>query len=672
MPRNDVTPLRSPQHSGYFSVSQDTDEAHSSREFDDTTATDYRNMVVNALRALTAEDRTGIRTFLWRKSLFRSNMMMLLYFVQAFAFISNNVAVNWFSFDKNWRGKLDRNLIFTLNLLFALGTIISNLFSKVVEVVDTMDGLELDANHSGLANFLVDGPQRSFIKNILDRLLELTYPAENYHYVVALTIEEICSFHPTPLTQSNIKNLQNEIRETLDVEQIDRILGLPLANSLRYLKSEFAKISKNGVSFVLAHSDVDFINMLADEHTINKHYVLISTQAEDELNLNRSYCYELITVYPYGWSQRLTSSLRRLECREFCSTLLKASLASQRWLLSKGMPGLVVLATGIVSFSYIFAADKMTNPAAQASLFFANAALTWIGKVHINNRLKGDSTDVELRRIAERTMHHQPLFYRTNPCASWAIVLITLTSIIPLNITSAWFYTADGIDTALVQFNRFTGLDLFLPMNVATFITYFAVAASLPMALATNSKPFYTTLASTRYCNTVNSEEKLDETSQVQTKSEQLQRKGSNQSHKILWRVFLVATLLDGLKCGDNAVRNVAGTLDILARGNESVADFNQSQWPLFIIVPVAASNAASNICFSIERAKDKFDSAMNAIAAVHENCKNFSLFRSSQINSVNANTQADLRTPMLTGHALEHVTSIDYGEQSNTMTFLD
>jgi len=488
---------------------------------------------------------------LWSQSLTQNPWITALRLLQALMFISNNVAVNWYSFDKNWRGKFDYRLLISLNLLFAFGTIVSNAFSKVVDLGDEIDGLNLN------------DAEKTFISNLSEKLFEHTFAGVTDHYYLCLSQEDYAVF----------------ITRRADHEQYQKF-----KKSLQFLQLKFKKITGKSLTITAPQNIV----------LINKNNILVTCTNKEDISIqgNGDTPFECVRAYHHGWLGRLSNSLNAGEWGESVLTLIKAMLWSLRWLIAKGLPGFVVLATGIVSFSYVFEAEKVQQTWAQILLFIAVAMITWLGKVLINNRLKGDLTDLEMRRFGERLLHGQ------NPCpnVNWPLALgvgaVSILSLLPYNITTAWFYTADGIDTALHQINRFSGFNLALPLDVAQLVTYLAVAASIPLAIATNSKPAYTVLSQRKPKNS-------DNTTQGQTPQEK---------YALLWNIFLLATLIDGLKCGDNAIRNARGTFNVIANQHPSLSHLSEGLWADLLTYDVAIFNTLFNIFFSIDRAADKFD----------------------------------------------------------------
>src|SRR3990167_6191151 len=87
-----------------------------------------------------------LKEVLWTRSLTQNVLITTLRLLQAGMFISNNVAVNWYSLCKNWSRHLSSDALLTLNLIFSWGTIVSNAFSKVTDLGDKIQGLNLDEN----------------------------------------------------------------------------------------------------------------------------------------------------------------------------------------------------------------------------------------------------------------------------------------------------------------------------------------------------------------------------------------------------------------------------------------------------------------------------------------------------------------------------------------------
>ena len=498
---------------------------------------------------------------LWSQSLTQNPWITALRLLQALMFISNNVAVNWYSFDKNWRDKFDYRLLISMNLLFAFGTIVSNAFSKVVDLGDEIDGLNLN------------DAEKTFINNLSEKLFEHTFAGSNDNYYLCLSQHDYDIF----ATRSADHEQYEKFKKSLQFLQLKfkKMTGKTLTFSPMLINTITQDISQNNARLILVTS--------ADKHDIS-----FSNDIDQDL--------EFVRTYHQGWLGRLSHCLEKREFGEAILTLVKALLWSLRWLIAKGLPGFVVLATGIVSFSYVFEAEKVQETWAQVLLFIAVAMITWMGKVLINNRLKGDLTDLEMRRFGERVLHGQ------HPCPNinWSVALpvagVSILSLLPYNITTAWFYTADGIDTALHQVNRFTGLELALPLEIAQVVTYLAVAASIPMAIATNSKPAYTVLTQRKPNNVKNP-------SHQQTTQEK---------YALLWNIFLLATLLDGLKCGDNAIRNARGTFNVIAHQYPELSSMTEGIWADLLTYDVAIFNTLFNIFFAIDRAANKFEHCMH------------------------------------------------------------
>ncbi|OGO94561.1 MAG: hypothetical protein A3F10_04000 [Coxiella sp. RIFCSPHIGHO2_12_FULL_42_15] len=518
-----------------------------------------------------------------------------------------NIAVNWFSLEGNYREKISPEIRYTANVLFALATFDSNLFSKILpELGNKVEGLELDIDRGILKNIIFDGPQTRFYTNLARKLAEGMYESEHTRIVVAIDPSNLQIYRRHHfLEESEYLNFLEEGTQTV-------IIPKKFINMARLLQAHYQKTYKKDLIFINRNDLTQYQQNFYQSASLPQKLVILTSFKPNPEEIEART--QLIRFYDVSWLARLWHDFKNEPFSEASFTALKALGATLLWNISKGFPGLVVLLTGTVALSGIEGATLVESRFWRGVIFVINFFVSLLGKTLINNSLKGNDTDRELHKLFEKLFHCPRTIFDFDVYKALLSMLVTLISVFPYVICTAWFYTAEGLQNALNECNYIFNTDFTFSPSMADFITFSAVLTSVPLAFVTNTQPFY---------NYLKKASNASATHAVTT-----------QAVKALWYSFVIASLLDSIKFGDNAAFNVDKTWGILENRYPGFANFadDYALAEPFTRYIIAAGVAILSTVFCMAKAEPNFDAAMklskqvfyvtaNSVSSIAGNC---------------------------------------------------
>ncbi len=448
-------------------------------------------------------------------------------------FILSNIAVNTYSTlgninEMNGDAKTFFQLPFvsvSLITLFAVSTLLTNLVSKINVLGDHAEGLELDKNYPWwVKQFIRHGPEEQFFLNmkraietasIYDRNV-LVYIDDatqlNYDHYKLQQMKFLLSL------QYNVKFVDNLNNNTLKIEYGDEIISL---------------------------YRIVLVNCGLNQQSYNN-FVKQNSAAK----------IASITFYRHNWIGRVYSDLANKEYLTALWTSLKSLLSLGRWMLTKGIPGAVVIFTILVSCSNDFNVASY-SPLPRAILFCINLCIAWFGKMLINNKLKGEETDRELKKLIMRITHRQcPKFHGNHIVYLATASIIFILTVLPNAIVTPFLFAERGPQTFFNELNSSILFPAFstsitISDSVLWAFTQLAVWTNVWMNIPTGLMAAYKQLK--KYF-----EASIDSSEEVSP----LNLKLSASTYKTFRTAVIVAIFFDSLVSGWNTAFNASGMID--------------------------------------------------------------------------------------------------------------
>ena len=507
------------------------------------------------------------KTHLWAASVLNRGRLPLSYsIVQSLLFVASNIVVNWYSIDGNLNGRLPTSLVITINSIGAVSTLISNTLSKLIEIPHPADALFLDASRFGFINFfIINGPERTFYENLKSILqLSTIFSGKKYIYIDT---------------------------------RIQKKIGNRFDSIIKLIRSEFGKDDNHNL---MIFSEDSIIQSFSG---IEKNSILLACHLSPELrNRFNKQNIKIIDFYANGFFGRIVDEF--LQCRPISAlwTAIKAVLASLRWTMTKGIPAIVVIFTIVHALSEVEQIKKSDSRIVHGIALIINFLVAWIGKMLVNNTLKGGEFDREVIKLIHRITH------RCSITLHWKAFIftlfVTLFTFFPYFGVTSFLYTVNGMITVFNEFNFVAHTHITLPHWLNNAITGNAVVTALGLAWATGSNPIYRALIETLKKN--NGDKKI-----VSDQHKEIDQ--ATQAHPWINRCFIVTTLVDSALWANNAWFNFDKSWIILSTIAAGFATFSHhAPWAQYVGSGlVALGILIYAMAWALYKGKEKFPHSM-------------------------------------------------------------
>ncbi|OGO95558.1 MAG: hypothetical protein A3F41_03890 [Coxiella sp. RIFCSPHIGHO2_12_FULL_44_14] len=494
----------------------------------------------NDRRPLLASSRSLTKEEAWVNSVLGRGPVIATYkFTQALLFIVSNIAVNWYSLRDLLYSIFYRvfqndspamMMMFLINLMGALGTFISNSFSKVIEIPDTIEGLGLDPSRYKIINFFWNGPQKTFCENFRN-VLELS---AIYNKKTAVYIDK------DGLKRLWFGNILNQKRPVEFDDEFNREFNDSFNKIVALMRSQFGNLQNNNLEIIDIErlNDVNF-TIPGMKPPFN---ILLACGLQND-HLIR-YHIRVVDFYPYDYGERILRAIAHKQPVQALWTAEKAAGAFVRWGIAKGVPGIVVIFTIMHALSEIEGVHRVDSRVARGFLFLLNFFIAYCGKMLPNNRLKGGELNREMNKLIHRIIHRCPVQSLRWGALILALV-ITLVSALPYNVVTAFFYTISGMTTVIREFNFVFGTAIDLPDSFKIPFLCTAILTAFLFSISNGGSPMYRVLTT--------------------KKTDDPAVKATIDRHWITYKVFEVATYIDSGVYGVNAWFNSMNTWKIIA-----------------------------------------------------------------------------------------------------------
>lgn len=361
----------------------------------------------------------------WLQSATGSRWSFFLFNFYSFLFISANIQVNSYSTSANFDletgsfGEFLRQARIPFLVLFGVATFIANYVSKVNYVVRPHSALHLDPAPPGklaaikkaLVNqFFWHGPEEQFYLNARRALLSAKI--FDNHHVVLYAGQKPPFFSDSDRYQKTIELLSSECI-------------VPIVSNLDNLFTSEGAIEKRKIALVSCELSI------SEKMAITIHTPLLCKLKH-------------IVFYRHNWLGRIWHDFKRKPFLKGVQTASMSLLALINWTVSKGVPGLVVLLT-IFMAGYKNDLGIMSSYFSRTALFFINVAQAWLGKMLINNILKGEEAYIELRKLAMRFTHNTwPRWHFNHWVGVIATGFVFFTMVFPNAVVTPEFYATEA------------------------------------------------------------------------------------------------------------------------------------------------------------------------------------------------------------------------------------
>ncbi len=486
---------------------------------------------------------------------------------QAISFPLYNVLVNWFSLQNLLEDKAPQGLIDFLNIWNAFNTTFSNYFSKVaMSISKPQKVLELNSDQNFIFKRLWNSKRQDWSVKTFYALNDASIHKEPLKREV---VARPSQYGPPPASAQQYKSNADSGDETA--------IDMPAERKTKTISDDHTItvlcINSNDIETFNTHSNdyrnlealvlilkktyagleaIDYDNetelqkqlqTLAAENP-QKNFILVSSRkitiASQLQNIK-----EIIVYSSKSWGLQLYDNFIQCQPLSFIWNSIKACLALLRWSIAKGFPGLVVFLTGIHSQSKVFGIQNTSSYATRTIALIIFSLASWIGKTRINNVLKGNGINKEIRSL----INHMRNWIR--PDINWAAFIISLVvsllSSIPYNAVTAYFYTVKGMETVLSDYINFLlGTSIELKEWQEDGLTFCAVVTSVILSISTGLIPLYKAI-------------------DKGWKPADSRSKQATKYYKKIWRLFIATVCGDSLGFGANAIFNTVATIAILA-----------------------------------------------------------------------------------------------------------
>ena len=313
----------------------------------------------------------------------------------------------------------------------------------------------------------------------------------------------------------------------------------------------------------------------------------------------------IVYVYEHALWQRAWHLFLAGRYRDAAQCALKQGGEWLLWLVARGVPGLVLLLTGMHALGSLEHFGNIASIAGRHLVLAFNFTVIFFGKVWINNRLKGndivDGAYWWLQRLSDYCYGvQQKVQWTCNHWRLWPSLLFCLMSSFVYNFATAFFFSSEGcVDMAIEIFGGAGGawLDVVQPI-----VVWVGAICSVPISIVTAFIPFYDRI--NKFFPSIEQHVPLRrDDSGVPTPAK----------YPTLWRGFTVATIFDNLCYGFNAYFNTCSAFLLIGVS----AGVMTSAISFF----VAALTALSAIFFCYIKAKGTFSKAMDEKEKVFSSC---------------------------------------------------
>ena len=329
----------------------------------------------------------------------------------------------------------------------------------------------------------------------------------------------------------------------------------------------------------------------------------------------------IVYVYEHALWQRAWHLFWASRYRDAAQCALKQCGEWLLWLVARGVPGLVLLLTGMHALGSLEHFANIASITGRHLVLAFNFTVIFFGKVWINNRLKGndivDGAHWWLQRLSDYCYGvQQKVQWTCNHWRLWPSLLFCLASSFVYNFATAFFFSSEGcVDMAIEIFGGAGGawLDVVQPI-----VVWVGAICSIPLSIVTALVPFYDrinnffdskTPPDTDTNSGTEGQSGGSTVNNVTTEGHQsessIAKDVTTEGHPKLWCGFVVATVFDNLCYGFNAYFNTCSAFLLIGVS----AGIMTSAISFF----VAALTALSAIFFCYLKAKGTFSKAIKA-----------------------------------------------------------